>query len=128
MEDLPPKIVKAELGEVEHSITSEIDTMDEADNLAKNILLNMPHYESFSNKFGVNAEGGYVLIFKLKQASLPPVAHIKKSQEEEKKGKVPKKISPKKVDQGGQFKIWDEFMELAKKIGIQYPNSGKAYS
>ena len=101
MEDLPPKIVKAELGEVEHNITSEITSMTQAKTLARNILLNMPHYESFSKKYGVNAEGEYVLIFKLKQASQPPVAPVppvipeenlqQPPKEEEKNDRVPNK-------------------------------------
>jgi hypothetical protein len=97
MEDVQPKIVKAELGEVEHNITSEITSMTQAKTLARNIMLNMPHYESFSKKYGVNAEGEYVLIFKLKQASQPPVAPVipeenlqQPPKEEEKKDRVPK--------------------------------------
>ena len=136
MEDLQPKIVKAEPGEVEHNITSEITSMTQAKTLARNILLNMPHYESFSKKYGVNAEGEYVLIFKLKQATLPPVApvipevHIQQPpNEEEKKDEVPKaNKGPKKGDEGGQFKIWDEFIKLAKYVRTQYPDSGKVFS
>jgi hypothetical protein len=61
-----PKLVKAEPGEVEHTIQREISNLGEAMSLAKNILTSLHHYEKFTGKFGINAEGENILIFKLK--------------------------------------------------------------
>ena len=56
MEELS-KIVQVGNGEVAHNITSEISTAAEAKKLAKQILANLPQYDSYTGKFGLNKDG-----------------------------------------------------------------------